>query len=146
MDPASTLLKRDTETELEKAFKSAMQLLNQAPVSISQAATPVSFRELVRSASEPEEKAERARVWKQAQNTRKKWVQLGLWNGRTKDSRISSRKTQALPISSCPERRTVEVLFSLGFSLTSISWQVGCGDFSRVNLLVELSGPVLRAV
>ena len=55
-------------------------------------APPVSLRDLVKGDDEQEDEqksareAERSHVWREAQTLGKKYVQLGLWQGRTMDS------------------------------------------------------------
>ncbi|CAE7639042.1 unnamed protein product [Symbiodinium necroappetens] len=71
---------------LGKAFRASVSTMVASAFASESGDAPVSFRELARKLSDPEQpdeaqKVQRQKVWQQAQQLRKKTVQLALWKG-----------------------------------------------------------------
>ena len=90
-DPVSTLTEASDKNPLGKAFRAAVSTMVATAFTTDSGDAPMSFRELARKMSDPEQpdesqKVQRQKVWGQAQQLRKKNTQLALWKGGTAES------------------------------------------------------------
>ncbi|CAE7521076.1 unnamed protein product [Symbiodinium necroappetens] len=87
-DPVGALMEASDKQPLGKAFRAAVSTMVATAFTSESADAPMSFRELARKMSDPEQpdesqKVQRQKVWTQAQQLRKKSTQLALWKGTT---------------------------------------------------------------